>query len=545
MVAMRPVPPRIIYFGMTGRRCALPWFSLAGPGSGPGPDVVIWACILWWLHYCPAHTLRDLKTKPAWSEADTGMPLPKTRHGCSMCLPTWDAVLGYEENRDKVMRRLRAGYPRFLLHPATARLFAEAARALAGSGGKVVVFPTREAAQRAQRFVEKRSGSASRIASYEGLQALIVTEEDYPVAMEYWRYTGEIVSSRQAEHLLQGDGSTAFNSRNLRQRIGAFGNYAADDVYLYESGMAAVFATHRAVNRLLPGRKTLQLEFPYVDAMRVQNFFGNGVVFLNEAVGESLDEALRRIRDGGFSAVFCEAPSNPLLRTVDLRAVSRACREGGVPLVVDDTVCSVANIQVDSFADVVTTSLTKWISGKGDVMAGQVTLVPQSPMYSELRQFFATDCEGGSRLYASDARVLARNIGTFPRRMRESNESGEALAGFLHEHPAVEEVWYPKFTTPECYDVIRRKSGGYGGLISFLLKNRKKSVRFYDALRISKGPSLGTDFSLACPYTLLAHYDELDWAEGCGLDRHLIRISVGSENAEDLIGRVREALESS
>ena len=471
------------------------------------------------------------------------MPLPKTRHGCSMCLPTWDAVLGYEEKRDKVMRRLQAGYPRFILHPATMRLFAEASRALAGNGTKVVVFPSRDVAQRAQRFVEKRSGSASRISSYDGLQALIVSEEDFPVAMEYWRYTGEIVSSRQAERVLQGRGGKELRAESLRKRIGKFGNYAAENVYLYESGMAGVFAIHRAVSQLLPGRKTLQLEFPYVDAMRVQNFFGNGVVFLNEAVGESLEEALRRIGKGEFSAVFCEAPSNPLMRTVDLELVAKACREGGVPLVVDDTVASVANVQVDQFADVVSTSLTKWISGRGDVMAGQVTLIPSSPMYSELKQFFEGDCAGGSRLYSSDARVLTRNIGTFPRRMSESNAAGEALAEFLAKNPAVEEVWYPKFTTPASYNMIKRKSGGYGGVVSFVLKNRKKSARFYDALKISKGPSLGTDFSLACPYTLLAHYDELDWAEGCGLDRHLIRISAGSENPSDLIGRVTEALD--
>ena len=93
------------------------------------------------------------------------MPLPKTQHACSVCLPTWDAVLGYEEKRDKVIRRLLAGYPRFFLHPATARLFAEATQALADNGSKAVVFPTRDAAHRAQRFVEKRSDSASRIAT--------------------------------------------------------------------------------------------------------------------------------------------------------------------------------------------------------------------------------------------------------------------------------------------------------------------------------------------------------------------------------------------
>lgn len=476
-------------------------------------------------------------------EVDTGMPLPKTQHACSVCLPTWDAVLGYEEKRDKVIRRMRAGYPRFFLHPATERLFAEATGALADKGSRVVVFPSRDAAQRAQRFVEKRSGSASRIASYEGLQALVVSEADYPVAMEYWRYTGEIVSSRQAERVIHGQETRGFGVRSLRSRLAAFGNDAPEDVFLYENGMASMFAIYRVLTKLFPSKKSLQLEFPYVDAMRVQNFFGNGVVFLTEAEGESFEEALRRIAKGEFSAVFCEAPSNPLLRTVDIAAVSEACRDGGVPLVVDDTICSVANVQVNKYADVVTSSLTKWVSGKGDVMAGQVTLCPESPMYSELLAFFGEDCPGGSRLFASDARVLARNISSFNRRIRESNANGEALADYLLAHPAVEKIWYPKFTTPGLYNAIKRKGGGYGGLMSLVLKNRKKTAKFYDALRMSKGPSLGTDFSIACPYTLLAHYDELEWAEGCGVDRHMIRISAGSEKSEQLLACLEEALE--
>lgn len=472
-----------------------------------------------------------------------GIPVPKTRHACSVCLPTWDAVLGYEKKRAKVMRSLQAGYPRFILHPATERLFRVARESLAENGSRVVVFPTRDSAQRAQRFVEKRTGSASRIASFEGMQALVVSEADYPVAMEYWRYTGEVVSSRQAERVLRGKETKAHSPRSLRARLARLGNYDPGNVFVYENGMAAMFAVFRAANNLHPGRKTLQLEFSYVDAMRVQNHLGNGVVYLNEAVGESFDEALGRISGGEFSAVFCEAPSNPLMRTVDLERVSRACRDGGVPLVVDDTICSVANVRVDHYADIVTTSLTKWVSGKGDVMAGQVTLCRKSPVLGEMLEFMEADCPDGCRLYASDARVLARNLSGFARRMAACNENGEAVADFLLAHPAVEKVWYPKFTTPEAYDAIRRKGGGYGGLVSFVLKNRKKSPRFFDALRVSKGPSLGTEFSLACPYTLLAHYDELPWAEGCGVDRNLIRISVGMEDIDDLKSRLSEALE--
>ncbi len=501
------------------------------------------ACNLLCSDYCPTHILRDLATEPAWAETDLGMPLPKTRHACSMCLPTWDSVLGYEKKRAKVMRSLQAGYPRFILHPATARLFETARTALADPGDKVVVFPSKESAQRAQRFVEKRTGSASRIASFEGLQVLIVSEADYDVAMEYWRYTGEVVSSRQAERVLRGKQTKLLNTESLRKRIADIGNYKPENVFLYENGMAAMFGVFRAANSILPGRKTLQLEFPYVDSMRVQKHLGNGVVYLNEATGESFEEALGRIAKGEFSAVFCEAPSNPLMRTVDLPRVSRACRDGGVPLVVDDTICSVANVRVDQYADVVTSSLTKWVSGKGDVMAGQVTLCKKSPLHADLLGFFQEDCPDGCRLFASDARVLARNISSFSRRMELSNTNGEALADHLLAHPDIEQIWYPKYTTPEAYELIRRKGGGYGGLVSFVLKNRKKTPKFFDALKISKGPSLGTDFSLACPYTLLAHYDELAWAESCGLDKHLVRISVGIEDGQELIARVNEALD--
>jgi cystathionine gamma-synthase len=88
--------------------------------------------------------------------------------------------------------------------------------------------------------------------------------------------------------------------------------------------------------------------------------------------------------------------------------------------------------------------------------------------------------------------------------------------------------------TRENYDAVKRPNGGYGGLLSFEMKNPKRTARVYDALRISKGPSFGAEFSLACPYTLLAHYKELDWAESCGVSRWLIRVSLGLEPTEQL-----------
>ncbi len=491
------------------------------------------------------YAVRDLLKQPLWQARSIGRPLPDSTHACAVSLPTWDSVIGYEEGRDRVIKKMEAGYPRFFLHPLVKRLFAKATSEIAEAGKRAIVFPHKKAAQGAQRYVERKLAVATRIASYdEGMQALIVPETAIGVAMEYWRFTGEIISSRQAEDLLNEREAEGGSTVILKQQLSEYTGAALDDQFIFESGMAGIFSAYRAVMNQFPSKKTLQLEFPYVDALKVQERFGNGVVFLYDAEGEDFDAAVRRIQEGEFGAVFCEVPSNPLLRSVNLPRVAEACRQGGVPLVVDDTVASSINVDVLKYADLVTTSLTKWVSGVGDVMAGLVTLNADSPWASDFRSFFNEDTGGGSRLYTGDCRVLISNMKSYPERVKRSNENGELVAEYLHAHPAVGRVWYPKFNTPHEYQLIRRDTGGYGGVVSFTLKQPRKMPRFYDALELCKGPSLGTNFTLASPYTMLAHYFELDWAEACGVSPNLLRLSVGIEDGEVIIGALARALDN-
>jgi cystathionine gamma-synthase len=115
---------------------------------------------------------------------------------------------------------------------------------------------------------------------------------------------------------------------------------------------------------------------------------------------------------------------------------------------------------------------------------------------------------------------------------------------------AVVQVFYPKFVSRKEYEVIRRPSnsysserypsGGYGCLLSIVLRStadhiEHDTINFYDTLNVCKGPSLGTNFTLVCPYTLLAHYEETDWAATYGVSKYLIRISVGSEDDLDAL----------
>ena len=486
--------------------------------------------------------MRNLSAEPAWQAKDLGLPLPDSPHACSVCLPTWDSVIGYEEGREKILKRLRTGYPRFFKHPVVERLFDNAKAEVASEHEDVLVLPTRSSVQRAHRWVERRSQTAVRIASYHGLQVLVVPSKAKPDADAYWRFSGEIISSRQAQDFLEGNMRDGSKSHLIARSLSKFTGAAPEHSFVFSSGMAAVTSVLRALPGMLDGKKTLQLEFPYVDCLKVQEHFGNGVVYLNQATGESFDEALMRIRQGEFAGVFTEVPSNPLLRTIDLHRVAKACEDSGTPLIIDDSSTGPLNVDALRFADVVTSSLTKWISGEGDVMAGMATVRDNSPVAENMRTSLALDSTENAPLYIADAEVLLSNLKGYAKRMKIVNANGLAVASWLAKHPAIAEVWHPSLTHTAHYDAVMRRGGGYGGLLSFVLKNPKKTPKVYDTLRLCKGPSFGTPFTLVCPYTLLAHYHELEWAEGCGVSTNLLRVSCGLEPLETILAAFEEAL---
>lgn len=486
--------------------------------------------------------MRNHIQQPAWTDQDLGTPLPDSPHAVSVCLPTWDSVIGYEESKISVTSRMECGYPRFFRHPLVNELFANAKDALCKENEAVAVFPHSEAANRAAEFLKKRGCAQTEVKSFKGLFALIFAENYFKTAMEYWRYTGEIVSSRQAEFQLKNEAIIKCDPSSLLQQLSSSFNCDDGHLFLYENGMSAGFAAFRAANSLQPDKKTLQLEFPYVDVLKIQQNFGQGVEYLNFAEGQDFDAMLKRIEAAEFSAVFCELPSNPLLRSVDIALLSKFCKKSNTCLIIDDTISSHYNVDVSMYADIITTSLTKWISGKGDVMGGSIRIGKTSILTDQLVSFFNKDNPTQSKMFQRDQDVLIRNISGFENRIKQANINAEKIVKLLSKHPSVDKVWHPSLTTRDTYNKVKTIHGGYGGLISFTLKNTKDSPAVFDALKISKGPSLGTEFSLACPYTLLAHYDELEWTEECGVPAHLIRISVGIENSQHLIDMIDFAL---
>ncbi|MCB1230720.1 MAG: PLP-dependent transferase [Verrucomicrobiae bacterium] len=496
---------------------------------------------------------RNLFLEPLCRPEDLGAALPDLPHAVSMCLPTWESVIGYEERDPEVMKKLACGYPRFVSHPEVGELCAAAEAEFARKGEKALVFPSLAAAWRAADFVKQKSGAGCRLESYgwENLTVVLVEPAGFEAAWKVWQHGGEIVSSRNAEAALTdeplpddlAEAGQAARER-IRTRIGLLTGESTEDIFLFSSGMAAIAAVHRAALRRRPGLPTVQVEFPYVDALKAQQHFNpGGVIDLSVAEHGGAAEVKALLGRGeSLAAVFTEAPSNPLLRTADLAGLRRLLEPVGTPLFVDDTVATPANVDALRFADAVTGSLTKLFSGAGDVMAGSVTLKGDSPFHDELREALVA-AESDSPLFALDAIMLEQNSRDFLERLPVVNANGEIVFDFLDKHPAIERLWYPKRETAEFYEAVLKPGGGYGGLMSLLLKDAPRAApKFYDALEISKGPSLGTNFSLACPYTLLAHYGELPWAAQCGVDANLVRLWIGLEPVDELIERLDRAL---
>lgn len=480
---------------------------------------------------------RDLLREPVWQASELGCPIPDSPHAVSVALPRWQDVVGYEEKTSEVMARIRTGYPRFVVHP----MVQEMGREL-GGGQPCLPFPSAATAHRAAQFVTE-SGAQSEVVSARGLCGVATSESGFAALRAFWQHTGLVVSSRQAQAFLAGQGEdseAAAVRRSLRRRLAALYECGEEDVFLAPSGMAALFAALRAVQCRTPACPTVQLGFPYVDTLKLQQKLGRGGHLLHD-LDRAEPDLLGLLRRRKHAACFCEIPGNPLLGSVDLRNITPILRRWGLPLVVDDTVATPLNVDLSGHADLIATSLTKFITGTGDAMGGAVICNPRSPYYTQLRALIEADHE--ELLWGDEARVLDAQTRGFRDRMPQHNTHGLMVAEKLRRHSAVERVWYPRWEFNEAYEAVRRPNGGWGALITFLPRQAEsRAARIYDALEICKGPSLGTTFSLACPFTYLAHYCELEWAKSCGVSPHLIRLSIGLEEPNELWRRIDRAL---
>lgn len=157
--------------------------------------------------------------------------------------------------------------------------------------------------------------------------------------------------------------------------------------------------------------------------------------------------------------------------------------------------------------------------------------------------------------YHEDVRVMEENSRDFAERVERTNTNAELVCEYLRTHSlsfagpkssnaslghqlfVIKDVFYPKWVSRENYDLCRRPNSrnNFGALFSLTFTTPAASHAFYNALQCAKGPSLGTNFTLSCPYTILAHYNEREWAAGYGVEEGIVRLSIGMEEPEELL----------
>ncbi|HMP72967.1 MAG TPA: PLP-dependent transferase [Kiritimatiellia bacterium] len=487
----------------------------------------------------------SLLVHPRWRPGELGEPLPESPHANSVCLPTWQDVVDYEEKNPRVIERLRAGYPRFVVPPQCAAWFELCLKRLGREGEGCHAYPSEGSARRCARLIEQWSGAEARVVAWEGgpVHLVFFPQEAREFALKYWRHTGDGISSRRAEALLAGRAERRDEKayEETRRRLAEHAGVPESNVFLFKSGMAGIYTLFRALHRRRPGAAAVQFGFPYVDTLKILQDFGHEHVFYPRGDEAELEALAKRASSDMLAGIFCEFPSNPLLFSPDVGRLGEIARLHRIPLVVDDTIATSVNVDLMGAADAVVTSLTKYFTGRGDLMAGAVILNPASPRYDELYDGLAAEFE--DCLWGDTLSLVAEASRDYSQRVDRINETTLHVVNWLREHPGVDAICHPSVTRRMVYDGFRKPGGGYGGLFSVILKDAAvKAPRFYDGLEISKGPNLGTVFSLCCPFTLLAHYHELEWAESCGVSRNLLRFSIGLEPAEELILRLDRAL---
>ncbi len=269
--------------------------------------------------------------------------------------------------------------------------------------------------------------------------------------------------------------------------------------------------------------------------------FGVEVTFVDAEDPENFRRAMKE----NTKVVYLETPANPNMTIVDIQAVSEIAHElEGCLVVVDNTYCS-PYIQrpLELGADVVVHSGTKYLNGHGDVIAGFA--VGAKEFIDQVRFFGIKDMTGAS-LSPFDAYLVNRGMKTLPLRMEKHCANAQVVAEFLEGHPAVERVLYPGLRSFPQYEMAKRQMKLPGAMIAFTLKGGLQAgVDLMDDVKLcTLAVSLGDTETLIQHPASMTHssYTEEERAKS-GIEEGLVRLSVGLEDAEDIIHDLERSLD--
>ena len=322
----------------------------------------------------------------------------------------------------------------------------------------------------------------------------------------------------------------------LEQNIAAIESGIA--AYAYASGMAAIDAITTLLNA---GDHVIVTDNTYGGTFRlfdkVLRKYGLEFSYVDTSQPEQIEQAIRPTT----RMLFVETPTNPVLRLTDLAAVAAIARNHDIRLVVDNTFASPCLQRPIEFgADLVMHSTTKYLNGHSDSIGGIVIAARQED--ADWLKFIQN--AAGAILSPFDSWLVLRGTKTLAVRMQQHNLNGQKIAEYLDAHPKVTKVLYPGLPSHPQHDLAKRQMKGFGGMLSFEVSSFEEARRVCNSVRL-----MALAESLGGVETLMTHPASMTHASvpperraAIGLSDSLVRISVGIEDADDLIDDLKQAL---
>ena len=269
--------------------------------------------------------------------------------------------------------------------------------------------------------------------------------------------------------------------------------------------------------------------------------FGIEVTFVDTS---NLDEVKNAMKEN-TRVVYLETPANPNLKIVDLEALSKLAHANPNTLVIVDNTFATPYMQkpLKLGADIVVHSVTKYINGHGDVIAGLV--ITNKELADQIR-FVGLKDMTGAVLGPQDAYYIIRGMKTFEIRMERHCKNAKKVVEFLNKHPKIERVYYPGLETHPGHEIAKKQMKDFGAMISFELKGGFEAGKtLLNNLKLcSLAVSLGdTETLIQHPASMTHSPYTKEEREAAGITDGLVRLSVGLENVEDIIADLEQGLE--
>lgn len=308
----------------------------------------------------------------------------------------------------------------------------------------------------------------------------------------------------------------------------------------FGSGLAAIDAVIKLLN---PGDEVISTNDLYGGSYRlfrkVFEKFGIKFHFIGMQDASKIEDYINQ----NTKLLWVETPTNPMMNIIDVEACSTIAKKHNLLLAVDNTFATPYLQQpLDMGADIVMHSATKYLGGHSDVVMG--ALIVNDDALAE--QLYFIQNASGAVCGPQDSFLVLRGIKTLHIRMQRHCENGAVVANFLANHPKVENVYWPGFPTHPNHEIAKKQMKDFGGMISFTIKGNRleNAVDVVEKLKIfTLAESLGGVESLAGHPASMTHASiPKEEREKTGVVDSLIRLSVGIEDADDLIEDLNQAL---